>query len=406
MNKRRILMIPGPNEPYPEILETLPRLVYPHYSNEWEEIYIDTCNKLKKIFQTNNDVLIFPGSGASAIGWLVSNIVEKGDKIINIKNGFFGELLERKIKICGGEVINVETEFGKSIKPEELEGKVLKNKDAKAIFVVQNETSSGVLNPIKEISKIAEENDMPFIVDAISGFGGIELKMDQWHIDACIGYASKCLGSIAMLSPIAFNERILEISKRNTRVQPIIPKLQAWKVPTWYDDAIGGISATTPVAMPTLNILALRKATELALKEGLENRFRRHCIAAKAVREGIKSMGLQILPKDEDASPTLTAVEVPDGMETKIRNFMIDKFNIMIGGSLGTYGKGKLLRIGHMGLTASPEFVIPTIYALEQVLLELGFDIDEGAGVTSALEIFKKNPNEWIKSLLLHFQLE
>jgi len=179
---------------------------------------------------------------------------------------------------------------------------------------------------------------------------------------------------------------------------PFFIDFSAWKHMRW-----GG---THPVTMPTMNVLALGEAVKIALREGLRNRWRRHDVAGKAVREGVRAMGLSVLPEEEDAAGTITAVKVPTGAENRIRNLMMEKFNIMMGASLGglvqgkeTYGKGELVRIGHMGLVASPEYIVPTLAALEQILPKTGFDV-KGSGVEAALEVFKQQPKEWINGLI------
>ena len=399
MKQRRILMLPGPNETYPEILESIQRMVLPHYGDIWNEMYSETCEEMKKIFMTKSDVIIWPASGASATELVAANIVESGDKVINVNTGFFGKNFEDKIKDNGGKVVSVESEFGRSVDLEKIREAIRENRDVKAIFVVHNETSSGALNPIKEIGEIAEEYDLLYIVDAISSLCGSELRMDDWNIDVCVGYASKCLGSLPALAPIAINEKVWElVEKRRQLVKPYFLNLPTWKTFRW-----GG---PHPLTMPTLNVLALRMAINLALKEGLSKRFRRHYIAGKATREGVRAMGLKVLPREEEAADSVTGVLVPEGMESKIRSLMEEKFNIMVGGSLGEYGKDKLLRIGHMGVTASPEYVVPTIYALEQVVNELNISSSGGEGVKAAMEVFKENNEEWINSLLTRFSFK
>ncbi|MEM2875737.1 MAG: alanine--glyoxylate aminotransferase family protein [Candidatus Bathyarchaeia archaeon] len=400
MKKRGILMLPGPNEPYPEILDELKKMILPHYGEDWDEVYIKTCEEMKEVFLTaNSQVIIWPGSGASAIELVVANLLDEGDKIINLKNGFFGDFFESKTRSYGGKVINVESEFGKSVKPEFVRHIVKENPDAKAIFVVQSETSSGTLNPIKEIGEIAEETNKLLVVDAISSLGGTELRMDKWGVDVCIGYASKCLGSIGVLSPIAFSERVWNLAEKTGReVKPYFLSLKAWKTMRW-----GG---PHPLTMPTLNVLALRIAIHLALKEGLENRFRRHHTVGRAFREGVRAMGLEVLPTEQEAADSVTAVLVPSGMESRVRALLREEYNIIVGGSLGSYGKDRLLRVGHMGLTASPEYVVPTLYALEQVMKKVGVDVREGEAVKTAIEIFKSKPNEWINALLARYNLK
>lgn len=400
--KKRLFMLPGPSEPYPEILEKLQSRVLPHYGPDWEKAFRKVCEDLKRIFQTKGEIVLYPGSGEAATHMAVANMIKPGDKVIILTNGCFGEYIRMAVEAFEGKPIIVRESFGKAIDPEKVKKIAVKERDAKAIFVVHVETSSGVQNPIREICEIAKETGKTCIVDAIASLGGCELSMDDWNIDVCLGYASKALGSIHVLSPTAVSKEIWEsIEEKPQYMNPYFIDFSAWKHMKW-----GG---THPVTMPTTNILALGETVKIALKEGLQNRFKRHYIAGKAVREGVRAMGLNVLPKEEDAAGTVTAVKVPMGKEDQIRKLMMEKFNIMIGGSLGglvkgveTYGKGELIRIGHMGLVASPEYIVPTLAALEQVLPEIGFDV-KGLGVEAALEVFKQQPKEWINGLMARF---
>jgi len=396
--RRRLFMLPGPSEPYPEILEKLQHQILPHYGSEWAEAFKIVREDLKKIFQTKGEIIVYPGSGESATHMVVANIVRPGDKVITLSSGCFGECINIAVEAFGGKTVSVRESFGKAIDPEKVRKVAGEEKDAKVIFVVHVETSSGVENPIREIGEIAEEMGKTFIVDAIASLGGCELRMDDWNIDVCLGYASKALGSIHVLSPIALSKEIWEsIEQKSQFMKPFFIDFSAWKYSSW-----GGVH---PVTMPTTNILALGEAVKIALREGLQNRFMRHYVSGKAVREGVRAMGLNVLPEEEDAAATVTAVKVPMDTEHKIRSLMMKKFNIMIGGSLGglvkgkeTYGKGELIRIGHMGLVASPEYIVPTLAALEQVMPETGF-VAKASGVEAAMEVFKQQPREWINGI-------
>ena len=395
-------MLPGPSEPYPEVLERLQRQVLPHYGPDWEEMFSRVCEDLKKIFQTRGEIILYPGSGESATHMVVANVVKPGDKVITVTNGCFGDYIRIAVETYGGNPVTVRAGFGKAVDPEKVRKAAVEEKETKAIFVVHVETSSGVENPIKEIGEIAEETGKLYIVDAIASLGGSELRMDDWNIDVCVGYASKALGSIHVLSPIAIGKEMWEsIEEKPQYMKPFFIDFAAWKYRKW-----GGVH---PVTMPTTNVLALGEALKIALREGLPNRFRRHYVAGKALREGVRAIGLSVLAKEEDAAGTVTAVKVPRGTEDEIRRLMMEKFNIMISGSLGalvkgeeTYGKGELIRIGHMGLVASPEYIVPTLAALEQVLPEVGFHV-KGSGVEAALEVFKQQPKEWINGLMARF---
>jgi len=400
--RNSVLMIPGPSEVYPEILATLSKPVMPHYGSQWGETYLKICDDLKKIFKTKGDVMIQVGSGTSAMEMAVANLIEPGDKVINIINGYFGELFETLIKTYGGKPISIRTQFGEAVRPDEVRKVARREKDAKAIFSVHNETSMGIVDPIKEIGEVAEETDKLFVVDAISSFGGMDLRMDEWKIDFCIGYASKCLGSIAGLSPFAINERVWEtIEGRREPLKAYIISLPVWKRETELWTPYGH---PHPTSMPTPNVLALGKAVKIVLSEGLQNRYRRHYVAGRAVREGIRAMGLQVIPEETEASDTVTAVVVPQGAEDKIRRMMQNEFNLLIGGSLPGWGEGKTIRIAHMGMTASPEYIVPTLFSLERVLSKLGFKVEAGSGVSAAMQVFTSHSQEWIQGLLARYR--
>jgi aspartate aminotransferase-like enzyme len=258
--------------------------------------------------------------------------------------------------------------------------------DIKAIFLVHNETSTAVVNPVKEIGEIAKNNGILYAVDAISSFGGMELRCDDWNIDVCVGYASKALGSIMGVTPVMISEKAWEVAKN--RKHPIRGRYMNLNVWQEYIEELTEIGHPFPASVPTSVVLALRKAIEIALEEGLENRYKRHAISGKAVREGIRALGLECLPKEEIASDTVTALTLPNEIsEDEVRQILKEKYNIMISLMNNLIGLNGI-RIGHMGVTASQFYVLPTLAALEQILSSLGFKIKPGSAVTAAMDVY------------------
>jgi len=388
MNSRKILMIPGPSEVDPEVLSVMARPVLPHYGSEWGQIHIETCNKLKRIFNTNQSVLLIPGPGNAAIDLAVGNLVEPGDKALNALNGFFGGVFHTSIEMHGGKPIDIKADIGEAVSPDEIRHKLSEERDIKAVFAVHSETSTGVLNPIKEIGEICREFNVLYIVDTISSFSGIEVRMDDWNIDICIGYASKALGSVNGVVPVAISDRAWKVAlHRRTPMRARFLNLQIWKK---FMDEWGSWGHPFPSSMPCSVILALKRATELALEEGLENRYRRHYIAGKATRTGLRNLGFQIVPKEEEASSTITAASVPKDIDIgKLKGILNERFDILIA-EMGALTGVKGIRIGHMGVTASAMYVIPTIAAIEVALAELGVDVKPGSGVSAAMGVFEK----------------
>lgn len=388
MASRKILMIPGPTEVDPEVLSVMARPVLPHYGSEWGQIHIETCNKLKRIFNTNQTVLLLPGPGNAAIDLAVGNLIEPGNSALNVLNGWFGEVFRSSIEMHGGESVNVKTDVGKAVSPDEIRRKLREEKYIKAVFVVHSETSAGVLNPIKEIGEICGEFNVLYVVDAISSFGGVEVKMDDWNIDICIGYASKALGGVNGVVPIAISDRAWKVAlDRRTPMRARFLNLQVWKK---FIDEWGSWGHPFPSSMPCSVILALKRATELALEEGLEKRYRRHYIAGKATRAGLRTLGFEIVPREEEASSTITAARVPNGIDIgKLKEILNERFDILIA-EMGALTGVKGIRIGHMGVTASPVYVIPTLAAIEVALAKQGVDVKPGCGVAAAIDVFGK----------------
>ncbi|MGQ9781639.1 MAG: pyridoxal-phosphate-dependent aminotransferase family protein [Nitrososphaeria archaeon] len=377
-----MLFTPGPTEVDPDILAELSKPVMAHYGLDWGQIYEEACEAAKKIFKTKSVVTIVPLPGTSAMEMSVPNILEReGDKVINITNGFFGDAQGKMLKYYGANVLEVKSEHGSRVDLEKVKEYLDLNSDVKAIYVVQNDTSTGILNDMKEIGKMAKKYDKLLVVDAISSFGGIELDFDRWGIDYAVGYASKCLSSINGVCPVAISERFVEFATR--RKDSI--RSYFYNIPFYLKESEdwAPIGHPHPTSVPTTVIKALCLAERKALEEGLEERYRRHILIGKAYRAAIRALSLETLPREEDASPVLTAVKVPEGSVHKISSLLLERFGLMIGEGLAGLEE-TLIRIGHMGITASPQYLIQMIPALELVLKELKMVDRVGEGVEAA----------------------
>jgi aspartate aminotransferase-like enzyme len=392
MIDKKILMIPGPSEAHPEVLNVLSQPVMPHYGKKWGEIYEDTCQQLKKIFNTKQSVIILSGPGGLGLELSVANLIEPGDKAIVVHNGFFGELYGRVVELYERIPVILTKNYGEAADVTSINEKC-EEEDIKAIFLVHNETSTAVVNPVKEVGEIAKNNGVLYGVDAISSFGGMELRCDDWNIDVAVGYASKALGSIMGVTPVMLSEKAWEVAKNRTHpIRGRYLNLNVWQE---YIDELTEIGHPFPASVPTSVVMALRKAIELVFSEGLENRYKRHQISAKAVHEGARALGLQILPKEEIASDTVTALRLPDDIsEDEVRRRINEKYNIMVSLMKNLIGLNGI-RIGHMGVTASHFYIIPTLAALEQTLNSLGYKTKPGAAVSAAMDVYGSVSNEF-----------
>jgi len=372
--RRPILMIPGPTEVYHEVLASASMPVYPHYGRDWAEIYEETTKLAAQLFNTSGEVIIFPGPGSAALEMGIANLVAPGEKIIVISNGFFGDRIDEIAHHLGCRVVSLKADYGRVVEPRELEETLKIHRDAKGLAVVHNETSTGVKNPIIAYGRIAKEHNLFYIVDAISSYGAVELQVDDWGIDYCVGYAGKALSSVPGIAPVAIGHEVFRfIEDRRWRPSSWFLDLTVWKT---YMDKWRPIGHPYPSTVPTHSIVGLREALKIALNEGLEKRYERHEKMAAGFRKAVKAMGLEVVAPEEYASPTVTAVRSPEGLSSKIIREMLEKFNVMISGGLGQL-EGKSFRVGHMGLTATPHYIVYTISALARTLKNLGVKVDE-----------------------------
>lgn len=381
---RKILFIPGPTEVDTEVLVELSKPILPHYGSDWNEIYVGTCEAASKVFRTSKTVLILPVPGTASLEMSAANIVEKeGDMVINVSNGYFGEVQGEILSNLGAKVLEVKSEYGEHADIEKVKELVDLNPDVKAIYAVHNETSTGVLNNVREIARIARKHGKLFVVDAISSYGGVDFDFDGWGIDYAVGYASKCIASVNGVCPVAISDRFIEFTSKKSRPA----KSYYMNLPLYLKESAewARIGHPHPTSMPTSVIRAFNLALVRALEEGLEKRYERHARIGRAYRDAIRAMGLDILPKEEFASPVVTAVKVPYGYDERISSLLVERFGLVIASSFGPV-EGKVIRIAHMGNTASPQYLIQMIPALEVVLNELGIVNKIGLGIEAAVK--------------------
>ncbi|MCS7137783.1 MAG: alanine--glyoxylate aminotransferase family protein [Candidatus Caldarchaeum sp.] len=381
--ERTILMIPGPSELHPEVQKVLATPIVAHYGPDWTPVYEDALRLAAAIFKTKSEVFMMPTPGTVGLETGVVSLLEPGDKAVALVNGYFGQRLAEIAEMTGSEVLKVVADEGGFVPPEKLEEALKRNPGVKAVLAVQNETSTGVLNPIKEYSKIARERDALFLLDAISSYGGVELDFDGWGLDYCVGYANKCLGSIPGTIPVALSERAWEaFRRRKTKPRSFFTNLGVWR---HYMDAWKGIGHPYPTTISPHAVLCFRAAAQAALDEGLEARYRRHVLVAAAFRKAVRAMGLETLPAEEVASPTVTAIALPSTVwkdAAKINQVMLRKHRIMIGAGIASLS-GKIIRVGHMCVTASSRYILPTLSALRDSFNEVGLSLNDGTGVFS-----------------------
>ncbi|MEM0482412.1 MAG: aminotransferase class V-fold PLP-dependent enzyme [Nitrososphaerota archaeon] len=369
-----MLMIPGPSELHPRVRQVLMGRFYPHYGPEWGEIYWGVEEAVRKIFRTKNEVIVMPGPGSLGLELGIVNVANRGDKVIALTNGFFGDRFAEIASYCAAEVVTLSSPPGYIVSTEVLKECLDKHPDAVALLAVQNESATGILNPIRQFTEIAKKRGLFTVVDSISAFGGAELDVDGWGIDVCVGYPNKCLSGVPGALPVSISSEVWEKVERGlVRPNSWMTNLRVWK---WYRKNWASHGHPYPTTVNTYAYLALKVAAEVAIEEGLERRYERHRRVAAAFRAAMKTMGLGLVSKNEEyASPTITAIELPPDLQGKIERIvekMLRDYRIMISRGIAAT-EDTAIRVGHMGYTASPRFLIPTLSALYETLRSLDY---------------------------------
>jgi len=377
----RNLLGPGPSNVHPRVYRAMMAPVIGYLDPAFLQLLDDTQRPLRALFRTENDMTIaISGTGTAGMEAAIYNVVEPGDTVIVCFNGFFGDRMAQMVRRCGAEVVLVEQEWGRIIEPEQVEAALKANPGARLVTIVHGETSTGILQPLEEISRIVHEHDALLLVDAVTSLTGCELRIDDWGVDVCFSGTQKCLSAPPGMSPVTFSAEAMDVVAR--RKEP---------VRSFYVDVSmlrnywGGGQARVYHHTPPMTMLyALREALRIALEEGLEARVQRHRRHAEALQAGLEAMHLQLHAQEGYRLPPLTTVRVPEGIdEMTVRRGLLQEHNIEVGGGIGAL-QGQIWRIGLMGFGSTVQNVLALLYALETELARHGFRAEKGAGVAAA----------------------
>jgi len=378
-------MIPGPTELSSEVLNTMSRPLPAHYMDDWVPMYRETVDLTKKVLRTKNDTFIITGSGSAGMEAACATIIEPGDKVIADVTG--PDVFEPFVSAQGAHIVPLEVAPGTAIDPDSIRRLIKNEGKVKAVAIFHNVTSTGVTNPVDEIGKITAENNVLLIVDAISSAGGMPLEVDKWHIDICCAATQKAFSVPAGLALVTVNKRAWSaIKSRRVPIHSEYLNLERYK------EAASEPQASwhpTPDTCNTLHVRALLQSLRDLVEEGVENAWNRHAMIAEATRQGLKSMGLELLVKNpRHASNTVTAALWPQGCNyEKFWRAMFDEYNIMLGNPPIKGHFPGWFRIGHMGTTANIEYILPTLAYIEMALRKAGHSIEPGRGVAAAQRV-------------------
>ncbi|GFN24267.1 pyridoxal-phosphate-dependent aminotransferase family protein [Thermanaeromonas sp. C210] len=359
--EKPLLMIPGPCALTQEVRAAMSQPIVPHYGEEWVREYNETRDSLKPLLGTKGKVYLTVGSGHAGVEAAVNTLAAPGERIAVVDNGFFGERIAWIAETYGIGVVRVKGEWGQPVDPA-LVDKVLKEeRDVKAVAVVHGETSTGVVNPVKEIGEITSRRSVLLFVDAVCSVGGMEFLMDDWGVDVCVTASQKGLSAPPGLAVIAVSQKAQEflVARQSPPVGWYL-NLRVWQE---FEKKQGRFQPYG-ITMAVNTVRALKVSLDQMYQEGLKQRFRRHEEVARHIREGVAVLGLETLAQGEPL-PLVTAVKCPPDVKAEdIVSFLKEKHGIYISGGLGPH-KEDTFRVGHMGATA-------TLEAAESFLEALG----------------------------------
>ena len=380
--KKSYLFTPGPTPIPSDALLAMAQPIDYHRSENAIALIKDVLEKLKHVFQTENDVLFLTSSGTGAMDGAVANLLCRDDKVIVIRSGKFGERWSEICEAYGIKVIPIDVAWGDSVAPETVKSKLTDHPNVKAVFATLCETSTGALHDIEALARLTQSGPTLLVVDAVSALGADDLQMDNWGVDVVVSCSQKGLMTPPGLAFAVLNRRAWEAAEQSN-------------LPKYYFDFRKahqrGLEGSVPYTPAITLLTALQCALNHICAEGIRNTIARHKRLALATRSAIKAIRLPLFATSP--ANTLTSIRLPEEIDGKtFVKMMREKHGITYAGGQGDLS-GKILRIAHLGWMNEND-VIVAISAFERGLAEIGYDVSLGAGVTAAQKVFNKMTNQ------------
>lgn len=384
MKNRPLLMIPGPIEFDPDVIQAMAKPGTSHVAPDFIEIFGQALEEMRKVWLCpSGQPFIMAGSGTLAMDLAASNLIEEGDQALVVSTGYFGERYAELLKRYGAQVTVVSSSLGNDPELTEVE-KELKKKSYKLMTFTHVDTSTAVrVNP-ESMGKLGKKYGILTILDGVCSVAGEEIRQEEWGIDVVLTASQKAIGvppglALLVASPLAiqhFRSRKSPAGNYYADWNNWLPIMEAYEArkPSYF-------------GTPAVNhVIALKVSLDQILKEGMEARFERHRRIGSAFRAACHSIGLKQVPaRDEIAANTLTAPKYPEGISGKQLLPEINKAGAILAGGLQPEIKNSYFRVGHMGAVTQGD-IIATIGAIETGLLKCGYKFPVGAGIQAAMQ--------------------
>ena len=381
------------------------QLVEPVYYSHYPEVEKETCLMLKRLMHTGNGPMLIPGSAVYGLEAAMLCTVESGDRVLTVQTGVFGRLLTELAGFAGADTTEIALEEGQSVDPETIRGRLLDDPEIGQVALVHCETTTGTLNPIEEIGRMlkTEFPHVIYMVDCVSSFGGVEVRVDEWGIDLMVTTTQKCLNAPQGLAIVVASEKAWDkIENLRSAPRAMCLDLHSWRRYGMEGGAAMGYATIEKESVPRAQIphsrdwpvhgphasytlvAGLHASLKAIMDEGPECVYHRQYVASRAVQAALGALGLGIVAATEaSASPMATRIALPDHLDAaELNRILYEEHGIAI---------SSLARIGTMGFMAVPGHVLRTVSALEKTLDKMGWEVEEGAGVTAARAVFERS---------------
>jgi serine---pyruvate transaminase len=381
MAEKRYLLTPGPTPVPPEVLAALAEPVIHHRARDYREIYERCLARLREVYRTQNDVLMFTTSGTGAFESAVANLTSPGDRQLVLSAGNFGERWAGMVEAFGADLVHMRLDWGETPEPEDLRSALADAGDVRVVYLTHSETSTGVVCDVQALAAVAKEAGALVVVDAVSSLGAVPLETDAWELDVVVSGSQKALMTPPGVAFVSVSQAALDATARATSARYVLDWERTRKAQAKLD---------APFTPAVSIVRALDVALGLLLDEGLEGAFDRHARLGRACREGAKAMGLELFSPDEERSAVVTAIRAPEGVDaTEVVAALRDRFGITIANGQAEL-RGKIFRIGHIGWFDIFD-ITTALAAVELALADAGAEIERGLAVTRALDAWAEH---------------
>jgi alanine-glyoxylate transaminase/serine-glyoxylate transaminase/serine-pyruvate transaminase len=390
MKARKLLMIPGPIEFEPEVLQAMGIATMSHVAPDFIEVFGKSLELMREVWKSpKGQPFIVAGTGTLAMDMAAANLIEQGDNVLVISSGYFGKRFKDILDRYGANTTLLEAPLGENIALESIE-RELKSKQYKALTITHVDTSTGIIVDPKPIAFLAQKYNTLSIIDGVCSVAGEELSQDEWGLDVVLTASQKAIGVPPGLALLMVSEKAMKVwENRKTLVPNYYADWNNWlPIMRAYEERRPSYFGTPAVNL----VVALETSLKIICKEGVNKRVKRHQSLALAFRAALATLNLTILPKTNTiAANTLTAVYYPEGVDGAVLSSKMIDSNVIIAGGLLPDIKASYFRVGHMG-SVSANDLLAVLGALERALSELGQPFEIGKSLqTFQMELLKAN---------------